>query len=883
METKKATGKKVILNKDTKYEEEVLLLYPENAELDENTQEIDLNTIKCSFILGEKLGKGAFGIVRMGINKQTGEKVAIKILEKSQITNTDDKERLIKEINVLKKMHHPNIVKLFCVVNTDRQLYIIMEYIKGKELYQHLLLNKKLEEREACYLYQQIVSGIEYLHEIKVAHRDLKAENLLLEQDELKIIDFGLSNNYSNENDQLLSTVCGSPCYAAPEMLSGKMYKGGPVDVWSSGIILYYMLCGNLPFNDTSEDKLYKKICKGKFDKPKVSKNAVDLINKILNIDPQKRIKIKDIKKHPWMKTSLEGSIGKVRGLCVNKYVIPIDENIVDEINNRYDIDKELIRTNILANKYNDISTLYYLTLQKKSRDDSHSIADLKSDLFNEYIKDKNNLLKKYNNDINIVINCRKFGVEYEKEHGLDKNINLVNNSKPGSNNNSNQKNQKSYNVSPPKKQNNYSRSVGKYKDKKPNDLKKKNNISTIVSKDNRQNSCKNQQSTMSKNTKTNNLYKKSNKTGTTSKKKFIGGMSLSQKKAIIKQSSKQNNNSTINNDEQKENYLNNELNNQDANNEVNKEENQNNKENQNNEENQNKEENQNNDLIDNNINIEEIKQTNENNENNNIIEKDKTVLDNEDKNYKNDNYKAENTNKDKKINKIRLTTNPKSAKNPNVLNSTKNYNKTITNKKIDDRIRKKLNKSCEKRTKSGLKFDKINSHSQVKNNEPKKNLCITQRSRPIKIFNNQKNQNSSSKRSNVIHKKNRSTVIEGSSEKKNLYKTLDENNYHVRRHSVKNNENIFRPFDLISLFSKSKENLIDKITLICERNKLKFNMNLNNKYTITYMTNNLMIEFDIINKGQDFSVMNVKKAIGSDKLYLKEMNKLMYRMSIDK
>ena len=869
MDRKKLTGRKVILNKDTKYEEEVLLLYPESTEFDENTQEIDLNTIKCSFILGEKLGKGAFGIVRMGINKQTGEKVAIKILEKSQITNDNDKGRIIKEINVLKKMHHPNIVKLFSVVNTDRQLYIIMEYIRGKELYQHLLLNKKLPEKEACFLYHQIISGIEYLQEIKVAHRDLKAENLLIEKDELKIIDFGLSNNYSNDSYQLLSTVCGSPCYAAPEMLSGKMYKGGPVDVWSSGIILYYMLCGNLPFNDTSEDTLFKKICKGKFDKPKVSKDAVDLINKILNIDPQKRIKVKEIKKHPWMKINTEGNIDNTRGLCINKYVIPIDENIVDEINNRYDIEKELIRTNILANKYNDISTLYYLTLQKQCRDYSHSIADMKSDLFNEYIKDKNNLLKKYNNDINTVINCRKFGVEYEKEHGLDQSISVISNSKSSLNNTMNQKNQKNYYAIHIKNASNYSRGIDKYKDKKIYDLKKKNNnMSMVVNKNNSKidiSTCKNQQqSTIVKKNKINILNKRTNQTGKLNKKKFLGGISARQNNSIIKQSLKQNTDSVINSNELTGNYLNNKVNNDEENNEVNKGEN------------------KNNEVAKNNTKIEEIKTKNENNKK----KDDKIVSDNENKNYKADNYKTEKINKIKKVNKIKLAINPRTAKNSNVLNPSKNYSKTSTNKKLNENSKKSIDKSYENRSGKDLKFHKKNSHSQIKKDESVKNLCITQRNKPDKIFNCQNNQKDTFKRNdekNITHKKIKSIDIDNKNGKTKINKTLNKNDYHTRKRSVINNENIFRPFDLISLFSKNEKNLIDKVKLICEKNKLKVNMNLSNKFTISYLTNNLMVEFDIINKGNDCFIMNIKKVNGSDKIYIKEMNKLVYRMNTDK
>jgi len=445
--TKTINGqKKVIKNNATKKEEEIIYLY--SNPINNNPYDIDNNknitppSSVCEFVLGQKLGEGAFGTVRLGTNKQTGEKVAIKILEKIKMVNFDDKKRLEREINILKKIHHPNIVKLFCVIETERQIFIVMEYIKGNELFQYIVLKRKLEEEEACYFFLQIINCIDYLHKLKITHRDLKAENIIIEQNkkEIKLIDFGLSNTY--ENGQLLSTACGSPIYAAPEMLEGKLYKGSTVDIWSAGVILYYMLCGNFPFEDVSNDNLYRKIIKGKFDIPKsISKDAKDLINKILVVNPNKRINIKDIKKHPWVLNYLEKnknfeSIFKNIGLDMGKYVIPIDEDIVNEINNKYKVEKVQIRKNILYNIVNDISTLYYLILNKKSKDGIKSIADMKSDIFENYIKDKNNLLSSYNNNINNVFNKRKYGPDEQKEKSLEnKDSNNIKNNDNNQNN----------------------------------------------------------------------------------------------------------------------------------------------------------------------------------------------------------------------------------------------------------------------------------------------------------------------------------------------------------------------------------------------------------------------------------------------------------------
>ena len=429
--TKTINGrKKNVMNNQTKKEEEILYLYsnPINDNSDINADITPPSSV-CEFVLGQKLGEGTFGTVRLGTNRQTGEKVAIKILEKNRISNIDDRNRIEREINFLKKIHHPNIVKLFCVIETGSQMFIVMEYIKGNELFQYIVLRKKLEEEEACYFFLQIINCIEYLHKIKISHRDLKAENIIIEQKirEIKLLDFGLSNSFEKG---LLTTACGSPIYAAPEMLEGKSYKGSTVDIWSAGIILYYMLCGHFPFEDASNDKLYKKIISGKFKVPKtISNEAKDLINKILVVNPKKRITIKNIKNHPWLLNYLEKNnnienIFKYIGLDIDKYVIPIDEDIVNEINNKYKVDKVQIRKNILYNIANDVSTLYYIILNKKIKDGIKSIADMKSDLYENYIKDKNNLLSSYNNDMKQVFEKRKNGPEEENEKTLEnKNI----------------------------------------------------------------------------------------------------------------------------------------------------------------------------------------------------------------------------------------------------------------------------------------------------------------------------------------------------------------------------------------------------------------------------------------------------------------------------
>ncbi len=351
-----------------------------------------------NFILEQKLGEGTFGKVILGTHILTKEKVAIKILEKNRISHQDIK-RIETEINILKTIHHKNIIQLYSIMQTSESIYLIMEYAEGKELFDYIVEKKKLDEKEACNFYQQIINGIEYLHKLNIVHRDLKPENLLLDSTKrkIKIVDFGLSSIY-NKN-QLLKTACGSPCYAAPEMIKGNFYKGINIDIWSSGIILYAMICGYLPFDDKNDELLYSKIMKGEFIIPNfISDSGKDLINKILCVDPDKRIRIKDIKNHPWFKL-INPKINIKEGIICNYLVFPIDDDIIEKMK-LFGFDEIEVKVNILGNKHNYITTTYYLLLKKKVKKGKKSVSNLDSEEFYKYYKDKKNLFENYDNDI---------------------------------------------------------------------------------------------------------------------------------------------------------------------------------------------------------------------------------------------------------------------------------------------------------------------------------------------------------------------------------------------------------------------------------------------------------------------------------------------------
>ena len=380
------------------------------------------------FKIGRKIGQGTFSKVCQGVHIPTGEKVAIKILPKNQIKEKSDKIRIEKEISLQKKLHHQNIIQQYSILDTESSIYIITEYCSGGELFDYIVSKRRLQEIEACRIFQQLINGLEYLHKQKICHRDLKPENLLFDsKHNLKIADFGLSNDYLYGK---LSTPCGSPCYAAPEMVTGKKYYGDTVDIWSSGIVLYSMVCGYLPFEDDSQSVLFHKIAKGLFIMPSfLSNSCKDLIKNILVTNPKKRYGFEDIKKHPWF-MSVNNIGGKniifnSPGILIDYDVIPIDVNIIKEIyyTKEYKNFSILnIVNDVIRNKHNKITTAYYLILKKKLRNNEESVSNINSNskLFIDYIKKPISKMDYWNNDYDKIIeyytNKAKEVINKEKE-----------------------------------------------------------------------------------------------------------------------------------------------------------------------------------------------------------------------------------------------------------------------------------------------------------------------------------------------------------------------------------------------------------------------------------------------------------------------------------
>lgn len=234
-------------------------------------------------------------------------------------------EKVRREINILKMCTHPHIIRLYEVIDTPTDIFVVMEYVPGGELFDYIISRGRLPPDEARHFFHQIISGIEYCHFHKIVHRDLKPENLLLDGDNnIKLADFGLSN-VSHDGD-FLRTSCGSPNYAAPEVISGNLYAGAEVDIWSCGVILYALLCGTLPFDDESIPNLFKKIKSGMYSLPThLSQSSRDLILRMLVVDPMKRITIKDVRKHQWFQHKLPAY------LALPPAAIEMQEKFVDE------------------------------------------------------------------------------------------------------------------------------------------------------------------------------------------------------------------------------------------------------------------------------------------------------------------------------------------------------------------------------------------------------------------------------------------------------------------------------------------------------------------------------------------------------------------------
>ncbi|XP_070533974.1 MAP/microtubule affinity-regulating kinase 3-like [Ptychodera flava] len=251
------------------------------------------------------IGKGNFAKVKLAKHLPTGKEVAIKIIDKTQL-NPSSLQKVHREVRIMKLLDHPNIVKLFEVIETEKTLYLVMEYASGGEVFDYLVAHGRMKEKEARAKFRQIVSAVQYCHQKHVVHRDLKAENLLLDGDmNIKIADFGFSNEFTPGSK--LDTFCGSPPYAAPELFQGKKYDGPEVDVWSLGVILYTLVSGSLPFDGQNLKELRERVLRGRYRIPfYMSTDCENLLKRFLVLNPLKRASLESIMKDKWMNVGYE-------------------------------------------------------------------------------------------------------------------------------------------------------------------------------------------------------------------------------------------------------------------------------------------------------------------------------------------------------------------------------------------------------------------------------------------------------------------------------------------------------------------------------------------------------------------------------------------------
>eukprot|EP00111_Clytia_hemisphaerica_P002630 TCONS_00007459-protein len=317
----------------------------------------------------DTIGAGHFAKVKLAKHVFTGSKVAVKIIDKTKLDDVA-KAHLHKEVNCMKLVQHPNVVKLYHVIDTQSKLYLILEYGDGGDLYDHIMAyqnkDKGMTEEKARHFFKQIVSAIDYCHNLHVVHRDLKPENVILFEKGTdgiglaKLTDFGFSNIFVPEKK--LDTSCGSLAYSAPEILLGDSYDPTAVDIWSLGVILYMMVCGRGPFNHASDSETLTNIIDCKYDVPEtLSEECKSLIKLMLVPKPKNRASVKSILEHEWF----------FKGSAILEEVphIPLISKVDLSVDVHLDIlqampkgwSKEEIENSLKDDQYGNVTATYYL------------------------------------------------------------------------------------------------------------------------------------------------------------------------------------------------------------------------------------------------------------------------------------------------------------------------------------------------------------------------------------------------------------------------------------------------------------------------------------------------------------------------------------------
>ncbi|XP_074039380.1 uncharacterized protein [Leptinotarsa decemlineata] len=323
-------------------------------------ERITKNPIRVGFYDIERtIGKGNFAVVKLAKHRITKTEVAIKIIDKSQL-DASNLQKVYREVDIMKRLDHPHIIKLYQVMETKNMIYLVSEYASQGEIFDYIAKYGRMSEDQSRSKFWQILSAVEYCHNRNIVHRDLKAENLLLDSNNnIKIADFGFSNYYTLGGQ--LSTWCGSPPYAAPEVFEGKKYVGPEIDIWSLGVVLYVLVCGALPFDGCSLQALRDRVLSGRFRIPYfMSSDCESLIRKMLVLEPNKRYSVQQIKKHRWMQMGVPPAMPPtivVSNCQPNEQILRLMQSL--------GIDSSKTRESIRLGSYDHHAAIYYLLLDK--------------------------------------------------------------------------------------------------------------------------------------------------------------------------------------------------------------------------------------------------------------------------------------------------------------------------------------------------------------------------------------------------------------------------------------------------------------------------------------------------------------------------------------
>ncbi|XP_054913854.1 serine/threonine-protein kinase BRSK1 isoform X2 [Poeciliopsis prolifica] len=332
--------------------------------------------------LEKTLGKGQTGLVKLGIHCITGQKVAIKIVNREKLSESV-LMKVEREIAILKLIEHPHVLKLHDVYENNKYLYLVLEHVSGGELFDYLVKKGRLTPKEARKFFRQIISALDFCHSHSICHRDLKPENLLLdEKNNIRIADFGMAS--LQVGDSLLETSCGSPHYACPEVIRGEKYDGRRADVWSCGVILFALLVGALPFDHDNLRQLLEKVKSGVFHMPHfIPPDCQSLLKGMIEVNPEKRLTLEAIQKHSWYQGGRNEPCPEQpppRRVCVQR-ILSLTELDPDVLESMHSLgcfrDRVKLTRDLQCEEENQEKMIYYLLLDRKERYPSYEDEDL--------------------------------------------------------------------------------------------------------------------------------------------------------------------------------------------------------------------------------------------------------------------------------------------------------------------------------------------------------------------------------------------------------------------------------------------------------------------------------------------------------------------------